>query len=391
MGQPEKPVLMICEGGHGGGSVMQALSMAQHLNKDYTLGILTHVCCGLAKDLVQHENATFRKTIFGDYVGPIAITRKIGPMTLPTSMFFRIFLAAMVAIFRWRPNVICLNNHHYPHIPTALAAKLIGKLQRRKIKTVAFMRGTRNLYHVEKRTVRYLDLVIALSEAHSEFYIREGVPREKVKVILNGLDVDALVARIGTAAQKIDPAELSREPGEPVRVVLVGRYEVVKDHATALKALRLLLDKEVNVKFYFVGDGGERATIERTIEELGLDNNVVLTGFTSNVPEYLVKADIGLLCSVSEGMSNAIIEYLVAGLPVVATDLVGMNEVVVEGVNGSIAAIGDSTDLADKIQHLVEAEAARREYGVKSKELVQSGKFDKAKQIDRLKELFRLN
>ena len=388
MGQPEKPVLMICEGGHGGGSVMQAISMAQHLDKDYTLGILTHVSSGLAQDLVQHENATFRKTIFGDYVGPIAIIRKIGPFILPTLMSFRIFLAATFAIFSWRPNVICLNNPHYPHIPTVLAAKLIGKLQGRKIKTVAFMRGTRNLYRAEKLTMRYVDLVIALSEAHGEFYIKQGAPREKVDVVLDGLDVGALVARIGAAVKKIDPAELSLEAEDPVRVVLVGRYEVVKDHVTALKALRLLLDREVNVKFYFVGEGGERATIEKTIEALGLEKSVVLTGFTSNVPEYLVKADIGLLCSVSEGISNAIIEYLVAGLPVVATDLVGMSEVVVDGVNGSIAAIGDSTDLADKIQHLVEDEVLRREYGVKSKELVQSGKFDIAKQMDRLKEVF---
>lgn len=135
------------------------------------------------------------------------------------------------------------------------------------------------------------------------------------------------------------PADLP----DGLRFLLVCRLAPEKDVDTALRALRVMLDAGENAVLVVAGEGPERHRLEKTLAELDLMGRVRLMGFVFPVSALVAAADVGLLtpCA-NEGSSNAILEYLTGGLPVVATDCGGNRELVRPGENGLLAAPGDA-------------------------------------------------
>jgi glycosyltransferase involved in cell wall biosynthesis len=148
----------------------------------------------------------------------------------------------------------------------------------------------------------------------------------------------------------IDKSELRNKlnlPADKFITSSVARFNMQKNLKASITIAAKLLENH-DVIFLIIGDGEERENIEYLIESSKL-SNVLLTGYKSNVNEYLVASDIYLSTSLWEGLPYSLIEASARGLPIVASDVTGNNEVVVDGVNGYLFNLNNPDDAVEKI------------------------------------------
>jgi glycosyltransferase involved in cell wall biosynthesis len=157
------------------------------------------------------------------------------------------------------------------------------------------------------------------------------------------------------------PALGTRVRPARVRLISVGRLAEQKDFATLVSALALV--PRGSVELQILGEGRERSAIEEQIHRLGLDAVIELAGDVEDVPERLASADIFVLSSRYEGMPIAVLEAMAAGLPVVATDLGGLREMITAEGTQLLVPPGDPRALADSIARLVSDPALRDRLG----------------------------
>lgn len=188
--------------------------------------------------------------------------------------------------------------------------------------------------------------------------LKERVSWGKVKVINNGVDIPS--------SSGPEP-ELFRRFSSGLWIGIVANLKPVKRIDVFLKGLALLKDSPRCPSFHAVilGDGPERERLEALSRQLGLDSRVHFQGAVTNVSSYLQRVDIGVLCSDREGLPNSILEYMAAGLPVVATSVGGAPELVDES-NGNCTPAGDPAALADALASLISSRESRISKGNKS-------------------------
>jgi glycosyltransferase involved in cell wall biosynthesis len=134
-------------------------------------------------------------------------------------------------------------------------------------------------------------------------------------------------------------------------LLTVGRLQAPKDYSTLIAALERL--RELSVRTRIVGDGPDRATISAAIHDRGLAESVELLGDRDDVETLLASADCFVLSSLSEGLPLSVLEAMATGLPVVASDVGGVHELVVDGVTGALVPPSDPDALAAALQALL--------------------------------------
>jgi glycosyltransferase involved in cell wall biosynthesis len=187
---------------------------------------------------------------------------------------------------------------------------------------------------------------------------KERTSAAKIKVLTNGVDIPP----------SLEPQpELFRRFPAALWIAIVANLKPVKRIDLFLNALALLKDTPGCPSFHAVilGEGPERPSLEALSRQLGLDSRVHFQGAVTNASYYLQQVDIGVLCSDREGLSNAILEYMAAGLPVVATSVGGTPELVDQS-NGACTPAGDSAALARALVSLVCSPELRKSKGSKS-------------------------
>lgn len=144
-------------------------------------------------------------------------------------------------------------------------------------------------------------------------------------------------------------------PAVPFRiyknVLMVAGFRGQKDHISALKALEIIVkeNKVQGLTFTFVGNGPKRKVIEAFIQERNLGQHIILAGETDNVDAYYDTADIIILPTYYEGLPLSLLEAIQKAKPVIATNVGGNNEVVIDNVNGNLLEVEDYTALANHI------------------------------------------
>jgi glycosyltransferase involved in cell wall biosynthesis len=138
-----------------------------------------------------------------------------------------------------------------------------------------------------------------------------------------------------------------------------------------LGAARQILDQKPNVLFKIVGDGPDRAGLEKLAASMGIADRVVFTGGRDDMPLVYSSLDIFALASVDEGLPMVALEAMASGLPVVATTVGALPKVVDSGVTGLLVPPRDATALARAILTLLESPYVRQEMGVRGKVAVQ--------------------
>ncbi|MHA1594058.1 MAG: glycosyltransferase family 4 protein [Candidatus Baldrarchaeia archaeon] len=177
--------------------------------------------------------------------------------------------------------------------------------------------------------------------------------------------------------------------GEERVVIFVGGLRRVKGVDNLIKAFYHVRKIHKDVKLVIVGDGPLRNYLVDLVRRLGLERHVIFEGARDHVeiPDYMAKADIFVLPSLSEGLPNVLLEAMAMGLPIVATHVGGVPEVVIDGVNGFLVSPGDIKGLAEKICLLLEDDDLRER--IRRRNLATSKLYSWEEIARRVEEVYR--
>jgi glycosyltransferase involved in cell wall biosynthesis len=215
---------------------------------------------------------------------------------------------------------------------------------------------------VERRLHRRMDIVLGNSRAVVQDLLDEGAPPGRVRLIYNGIDAGRFaVGEARIVRRRALRAEL-RLPDDRVVLTCVANLFPYKGHADLLDALALLgTGFATRATLLLVGrDAGARAALEAQAARLGLSASVRFLGERGDVPALLAASDIGILASHEEGFSNAVIEGMAAGLPMVVSNVGGNAEAVIDGECGHVVPVRDPAALAKALADLI-GDAGRRQ------------------------------
>ncbi len=229
-----------------------------------------------------------------------------------------------------------------------------------------------------KMTFKKAAAVHCVSEAIRDEALQYGLSTDKAWVIRPAVGPDFFC-----------PADKAEKDPGVLHVVMVGALIWTKGYEYALLALRRLLDRGVQARLHIVGDGPERPRLLYTIQDLELEGQVFLHGRLSpeGVRHQLQRSDVFLLASLSEGISNALLEAMACGLPVVATDCGGIREAVTDGLEGFVVPVRDPEAMAAALAPLASQAELRRSLGQAARQRVIL-RFHLAEQIKRFTALF---
>lgn len=299
--------------------------------------------------------AVFRGTDYsrsGDF--PVAVEELgVGSLSRPAS-WLRIYRYArklrasgypVVHVFFNDASVICPPMMRAAGIKTLISRRDMGFWY-----TGLYLRALR-------LTGRFVTAVVCNSRAVADITARlEGVPDNKLHVIYNGYPDSTLITEAADGETAIPQAT-------PRLVVgIVANLRPIKRIDDLIAAIAKVVQAGHNVELRVVG-GGDQGPYKQQISDLGLEGRVHLLGSQPDPERFIQAFDIAVLCSETEGFSNAIIEYMRCGKPVICTQSGGNPEIIQDGVNGYLIPVGDVDALADRIRDLIEHPEKRRAMG----------------------------
>lgn len=197
---------------------------------------------------------------------------------------------------------------------------------------------------------RGADVYVAISHGVRKVLLECGVPAERIELVRSGIDMKKF--------EKVrDPEYLRTEFGLDAGTRVVGNVAALAPHkaqADFLRAAKYVSRNQEGVRFFIVGEGELRGSLERLIEELGLRDHVVLTGFRQDALEFIALFDCFVLSSRLEGLCTSIMDAHALGTPVVGTNTGGVPDLVHDGETGLLAPPGDPDALGRSIVRMLE-------------------------------------
>jgi glycosyltransferase involved in cell wall biosynthesis len=255
-------------------------------------------------------------------------------------------------------------------------ANLLGRIaaRRRQIPAVAVSRGWTGeswkvrLYEaVDRRHLRCMDRVVAVSEGQAAKVRRCGVQPERIRVIHNAVDPDRFADPDPTYR-----AKLLRYFRQPTTRILgaAGRLSPEKGFDVLVAAAAQVVNADDTVGFLLFGEGPCKADLVKQINAAGLSRFFVLSGFRADLDRFFPFLDLLVLPSYTEGLPNVVLEAFASGIPVVATAVGGTPEVVQDRENGYLTPPGDAKALAERILDALSSDENLREMGMHGRQRV---------------------
>lgn len=198
--------------------------------------------------------------------------------------------------------------------------------------------------------------IAAISEGVKEALARSGVEPSRVRVVPSGIDLGPFETTVDRAALR---ARLGIAAGE-VLALQVAALAPHKSQTDLLRAAAIAIPRAPSLRIWIAGEGPLRATLEAAHGALGLGTAVRFLGFREDVNDLLAAADLFVVSSYLEGMGTSTLDAMAAGLPVVATRVGGIPEIVTEGETGLLVPARDPEALAAAMVHLVGDPGLRR-------------------------------
>lgn len=202
--------------------------------------------------------------------------------------------------------------------------------------------------------------IIAVSRDNAETLTRlYGLDPAHIEVVHNGVSLPSFDAAFVTKARADVRAELRLAPDARI-VLTLARLAPNKGHCYLIEAMPEVIQRFPNVHFVFAGAPDEQTALAQMAAALSVDDHLHILGFRTNTICLLAAADAFVLPSLAEGLPLAVIEALAAGLPVVATRVGGVPEVVCHGENGLLVPPADAAALQDALLRVLELDDATR-------------------------------
>ena len=248
---------------------------------------------------------------------------------------------------------------------------------------------------VQRLVCRMADCVLVNADAIREWLIADGFEPEKIVVIPNGIDV----GRFHASADAEGPRrELGIAPDAPV-VTMVSRLSPTKGVEDLLEAIAAAAVTHPTLRALIVGEGlvaqdgvvkQDRAYLDSLIaraKRLGITDRVIFTGYRSDIPALLAQSTVFVLPSLTEGLSNVVLEAMAAGLPVIATRVGGTPEIIREGQNGLLVPPSDPVALRTAITTVLDNPALAKGLGDAARRSVED-RFSMARMVNATEALY---
>lgn len=222
------------------------------------------------------------------------------------------------------------------------------------------------------------DRIIAISRATKEVLLQDGVPEEKIKVVHAGVDVEEMSSLVREERDGVRRV-LSRESGVEADadwIVNLAALAEHKDQSTLLKAMALVVRRRPQSRLFIIGEGELEEKLKRQCAELSLQEKVRFLGFRKNPLALLKAMDLFVLSSCGEGLGIVLLEAMFCGLPVVATRVGGIPEIVEEGSTGFLVPARDPEALSGEILRVLKDKELARSLAENGRKRVAQFSFE---------------
>ncbi len=231
-----------------------------------------------------------------------------------------------------------------------------------KAKWMAFSRGWTEddwkvrFYHLlDKIFIRFADHIVAVSQAQKQKLVRLMIPSNKITVAYNSIEPERL-----TPIERINLRKRFNWSAEVFIVLAGGRFSHEKGQAILVKAAALTLKRNSRLRFVLFGDGPDLDNIKAAIKRMRLEDKIICPGFEKNLMGCLKNADILINPSLSEGLPNIVLEAMALRIPVVATSVGGVPELITDKINGLLVPSNNAERLSEAILYLFNDENMRQ-------------------------------
>lgn len=232
---------------------------------------------------------------------------------------------------------------------------------------------------------RFASHVIAVSDSCRRFLIdREGVPSEKITVVQNAIDLRRFSAGCGTRSEA--RSLLGLPENVPV-VAGVGRLNPQKNFSLFIRTAAEVLKRHPQTVFLLAGEGPEGARLQRLARDCGLGERLHFCGYIADARQVYLAADVLLMPSLFEGLPMTLLEAMAMKVPVVASALDGIAEVVEDGEDGFLVPSGDAAKFCERVSELIGNPDLARKLGAAASEKV-SRKFSSARMCSEVEEIY---
>ncbi|MGE5417630.1 MAG: glycosyltransferase family 4 protein [Acidobacteriota bacterium] len=328
-------VLHVIGGGEIGGAERHVLMLLELLDQDHFQTELLCLCQGPFAELTRNQGIPTHEIVMKhkldlNTVEPIRQLIRTNEYDLIHTHGTRANLVARMAAKKENKPVVTtfhsVLRFDYQSRWEAFTAKLLTRLTNNKS-----------------------DHFIAISQAIKQDLYEMGIKPNQMDVIYNGLDTSRLTP-------ESTPGEVRKAfniPSGRFTIGSIGRLHPVKGHSYLLLAVKELTVRFPDILLLLVGEGPERQALEEQVYELEIERNVIMTGFYPNVSDIYPVIDLLCLPSIMEGMGLVLLEAMYFGVPVVATKVGGIPEVVINGEDGLLVPPADHLALAQAIEQIM--------------------------------------
>lgn len=286
----------------------------------------------------------------------------------------------------YKPDIV----HTHASLSARIAAKLSGI--KYVINTKHCLENSTNnaLKRVINKTINkiFSNRIIAVSSAVEKSMLDANISKKQIVTIYNGIEISNSLSReeINTIKAKYGIKSEDRVVG------IAARLEAVKDISTFIKAAKEIIDKrsenDRSTKFVIAGSGSLENQLKNEVNELGINNEIIFTGFVKDIEKLMSIFDVNVITSIQEALCISIIEGMGMGIPAVGTDSGGVREVILDGVTGKLVKCKDYISLSKAIIDILDDKELYELYSKNSIEHVKD-KFLAEDMTRKIEELYR--
>lgn len=264
----------------------------------------------------------------------------------------------------------------YPHTRDAISAPIVASCRGNDVHTLELRTESERALTIE--TLRTADALHCVSDEMARSVARISGRTKGIWINRPAVNVETITPRA------IPPRRT------PVRLLATGRLVWKKGFDYLLTALARLARRGIEFRAEILGDGPLRSYLRYSIEDLGLENHVTLAGAVSSseVLSRMQSTDVFVLSSVEEGISNAVLEAMATGIPIVTTNAGGMDEAVSDGVEGYVVEVRDVPALEDKLERVIVDRELRIKMGRAARHRIER-EFSISRQADTFEALYQ--
>ncbi len=326
--------------------------------------------------------------------GPLGMELSLRGVDMDSSLARRRYdisvFSKLVRAFRSkRDDVLVCLDHHDAVFWGGISSRFAGVTGRiLSVHSTGLWGRSGTLTTMDRRMLPLFDRVIALADNHAGYLAtHEGVEERKIEIINNGIDIERFRPAASGRGKNESRKRFSLDP-ETFVVTIVAALRPEKNHEMFLRSAADIIAEGRDFKFLVVGDGKEAGKLHELATELSLGESVIFLGNRDDVQDIYSVSDVSVLCSsdVVETFPLSVLEAMASGIPVVATSVGSITEIIDDGVEGFVIPPGDREALTSRLMMLEEDTTVRREMGRRARERVEK-RYSEELMIDRYAEV----